>query len=66
MEGEVRHQGSTLLLLTQRLPVDHQRIARRDPALAHLHGVPQQLPLDSRPHRRRILIQEIILIFYSH
>lgn len=46
VEGKVRRQGPALLLTAQRLPPDHQGAARRDPATVHLHGVPQQLPLD--------------------
>ena len=61
MEGEVRQQGPALLLAAKRLPPQHQRASRRNSSTVHLHGVPQQLPLDPRPHRRRILIQEITL-----
>ena len=53
MEGQVRHQGPALLLLAQLVPAEHQGTAGRDPEAAPLHGVPQQLPLDPRPHRRR-------------
>ena len=54
MEGQVRHQGPALLLPPQLLPTEYSRAPRRDPEAAHVHGVPQQLPLDPRPHWRRI------------
>lgn len=82
MEREMRCQGTTFLLLAQRLPAHHkvhfrynlgsqsnsfnlggknqqqqlnsflypQRIARRNPSSSHLHGVPQQLPMDPWSH----------------
>ena len=59
MEGEVRRQGPGLLLPAQPLPPEHQGAARRDPQAAHLHGVPQQLPLAPRPYRRWVQFQEV-------
>ena len=46
--------GSTFLFLAKSLPPHHQGAARRDAETAHVRGVPQQLSLDPRPHRRRI------------
>jgi hypothetical protein len=72
VEGEVRRQGPTLLLAAQRLPAQHPRASRRNSPPLHLHGMPQQLSLDSRPHWRRIFIQEInyrffvLLLFLFH
>ena len=54
VEGKVRCEGPTPLQPAQPLPLDNQRAAWRDPEAAHVHGVPQQLPLDPRPHWRRI------------
>ena len=55
LEREVRRERTTLLLPAKRLPTDHSGTAWRDPATLHLHGMPEQLPLASRPHRRRLL-----------
>ena len=46
--------GPAVLLAAQPVPADDPRAARRDAAAAHLHGVPQLLPLDPRPHRQRL------------
>ena len=46
--------GSTFLFLAKSLPPHHQGAARRDAETAHVRGVPQQLSMDPRPHRRRI------------
>ena len=53
MEGQVRHQGPALLLPSQLLPTEHPGTARGNSEASHVHGMPQQLPLDPRPHRRR-------------
>lgn len=57
VEGEVRREGTALLLPAQPLPSDHQGTPWTDRQTVHLHGVPQQLPLDPRPHGRRLLRQ---------
>ena len=49
--------GSAILLSAQRVPADHKGAARGDAEAAHLHGVPQLLPLDPRPHRQRVQLQ---------
>ena len=49
--------GSAILLSAQRLPPDHKGAAWGDAEAAHLHGVPQLLPLDPRPHRQRVQLQ---------
>ena len=54
VEGQVRHQGPALLLAAELLPAEHAGVAGGDAASSHLHGVPQQLPLDPRPHGRRL------------
>ena len=59
MEGEVWREGSGLLLAAQPLSVQHSRAAGRDAEAAHLHGVPQQLPLAARPHRGGTQFQEV-------
>ena len=46
--------GPAVLLAAQPVPADDPRAARRDAAAAHLHGVPQLLPLDPWPHRQRL------------
>merc|ERR550532_410495 len=53
----MRYQGSAILLSSQRVPADHKGAARGDTETAHLHGVPQLLPLDPRPHRQRVQLQ---------
>lgn len=60
LEGNLRREGSALLLAAQRLSPDDQGTARRDPASLHLHGVSQQLPVATRPDRRRFLREEVI------
>ena len=54
VEGEVRREGPALLLPAQPLPPEYSGAAWHHPPAAHLHGVPQQLSLDPRPHRRWI------------
>ena len=49
--------GPAVLLAAQPVPADDPRAARRDAAAAHLHGVPQLLPLDPRPLRQRVQLQ---------
>lgn len=56
VEGEVRREGPAVLLAAEPLPAQHEGAARGDPEVAHLHGVPQQLPLDPGSHGRRILL----------
>ena len=46
-----------VVLLAQRLPGEHERVAGRDPEAAHVQAVPQEVPLDPGPHRRRLLLQ---------
>ena len=41
------------VLAAQPVPGEHAGAARRDAAAAHVRAVPQELPLDPRPHRRR-------------
>ena len=45
------------MLLAQPLPGEHERVAGRDPEAAHVQAVPQEVPLDPGPHRRRLLLQ---------
>lgn len=59
VEGEVWRQGPTLLLSAEPLPLDDQGTSGSDHPTVHLYGVPQQLPLDPGPHRRRLLCQVV-------
>ena len=56
VEGEVLGEGPAVLLATEPLPADHERVAGGDAPPAHLCGVPRQLSLDPGPHRGRLLL----------
>lgn len=62
MERKVRCQRSTILLFAQPMCPNHERIAWRNIAIAHLHGMPQQLSLDSWSYWRWILLQIILIL----
>ena len=55
--------GSAILLSAQRLSPDHEGAARGDTEASHLHGVPQLLPLDPRPHRQWVQLQVTPLLW---
>lgn len=55
VEGEVRRQGPAVLFAAELVRPHDQGAARGDPAAVHVHGVPEQLPVDPGPHRGRVL-----------
>ena len=57
VESHVHAVGAAVVLVAQPLPGEHEGVAGRGPEAAHLQGVPEEVPLDPGPHRRRILLQ---------